>query len=58
VLQPFENRQRAWARLVRDLDLDRLDAMIRPAVLADLPALGADILKGRVRGRVVVDVRA
>jgi acrylyl-CoA reductase (NADPH) len=30
--------------------------MIRPAVLADLPQLGADILEGKVRGRVVVDV--
>ena len=58
VLQPFENRQRAWGRLVRDLDLELLEAMIRPAALADLPALGADILKGRVQGRVVVDVNA
>jgi acrylyl-CoA reductase (NADPH) len=41
---------------VRDLDLERLEGMIRPAVLADLPALGAEILEGRVRGRVVVDV--
>ncbi|HRO10492.1 MDR family oxidoreductase [Amaricoccus sp.] len=56
VLQPFENRQRAWARLVRDLDLELLETMVRPAVLADLPALGAEILKGRVQGRVVVDV--
>ena len=30
--------------------------MVRPAALADLPALGVGILKGRVRGRVVVDV--
>ena len=58
VLQPFESRQRAWGRLVRDLDLGLLEAMVRPAVLADLPALGAEILKGRVQGRVVVDVNA
>jgi acrylyl-CoA reductase (NADPH) len=32
--------------------------MIVPATLADVPALGADILGGRVRGRVVVDVNA
>jgi acrylyl-CoA reductase (NADPH) len=56
VLQPFEARQRAWGRLVRDLDLELLEGMIRPAVLADLPTLGAEILEGRVRGRVVVDV--
>jgi acrylyl-CoA reductase (NADPH) len=56
VLQPFESRQRAWGRLVRDLDLALLESMVRPAVLADLPHLGAEILKGRVQGRVVVDV--
>jgi acrylyl-CoA reductase (NADPH) len=58
VMQPFENRQRAWARLVRDLDLDKLEAMVQPATLADLPELGAAILRGDVRGRVVVDVNA
>ena len=38
--------------------MDRLEAMIRPATLADLPGLGADILRGGVQGRVVVDVNA
>ncbi|WP_289150185.1 acryloyl-CoA reductase [uncultured Salipiger sp.] len=56
VMQPFDNRLRAWRRVARDLPMDRLEAMIRPAVLGDLPALGADILKGQVKGRVVVDV--
>ena len=56
VLQPFENRIRAWGRLTRDLDLDMLEGMVRSATLADLPGLGRDILKGRVQGRVVVDV--
>lgn len=58
VMQPYENRLRAWERIARDLPMDRLEAMIQPARLADLPQLGADILKGRVRGRVVVDVNA
>lgn len=58
VLRPREDRLRAWDRLARDLPLDRLDAMIQPATLADLPALGAAILKGQVQGRVVVDPRA
>ncbi len=56
VMQPYEARVRAWARLARDLDMERLEAMVTPAVLADLPGLGADILKGQVKGRVVVDV--
>ncbi len=58
VMQPYDNRVRAWGRIARDLPMDKLDAMIRPATLADLPQLGADILKGQVQGRVVVDVNA
>src|SRR4029078_11993050 len=67
VLQPFSARELAWERLgpraapelawerlFRDLDLGKLETMIRPATLAEVPALGADILKGRVQGRVVV----
>ena len=58
VMQPHDNRLRAWQRIARDLPMDRLQAMIQPATLGDLPKLGADILKGQVRGRVVVDVNA
>jgi len=58
VMQPYDNRLRAWQRIARDLPMDKLDSMIQPATLADLPRLGADILKGQVRGRVVVDVNA
>jgi len=38
--------------------MDKLEVMMQPATLADLPKLGADILKGQVKGRVVVDVQA
>ncbi|WP_338548529.1 acryloyl-CoA reductase [Roseovarius phycicola] len=58
VMQPYENRLRAWERIAKDLPMDKLEAMIQPATLADLPGLGADILKGQVKGRVVVDVNA
>jgi len=58
VMQPYDNRVRAWGRIARDLPMDKLEAMIQPATLSDLPGLGADILKGRVKGRVVVDVNA
>mgnify|MGYP000880102500 CR=1 FL=1 len=57
VMRPYGDRVRAWNRLAQDLPLDRLDAMIRTAALAELPALGAAILKGQVQGRVVVDPR-
>jgi acrylyl-CoA reductase (NADPH) len=57
-MQRYENRLRAWERIARDLPMDKLEAMVHPAVLADLPDLGRAILKGGVRGRVVVDVNA
>jgi acrylyl-CoA reductase (NADPH) len=56
VMQPFENRQRAWARVATDLPLDKLDSMTVSATLDDLPKLGADILQGGVKGRVVVEI--
>ncbi|MEW2911476.1 acryloyl-CoA reductase [Leisingera sp. JC11] len=58
VMQPYDNRVRAWQRIAKGLPMDKLDAMIQPANLSDLPQLGADILKGQVKGRVVVDVNA
>ena len=58
VMQPYENRLRAWERVARDLPMEKLETMVQPAVLGDLPRLGADILKGQVKGRVVVDVTA
>jgi acrylyl-CoA reductase (NADPH) len=58
VMQPYAARVRAWDRLARDLPKDKLSAMIHPARLADLPDLGAAILRGEVQGRVVVDVAA
>ncbi|MDE2791259.1 MAG: oxidoreductase [Paracoccaceae bacterium] len=58
VMQPFENRVRAWERIARDLPLSKLEEMALPATLSDLPGLGADILRGKVKGRVIVDVNA
>ena len=58
VMQPYANRNAAWQRIAGDLPLDKLEAMTQSATLADLPGLGRDILKGQVKGRVVVDVNA
>jgi acrylyl-CoA reductase (NADPH) len=55
-MRPYEDRVRAWGRIARDLDMGKLEAMVRPATLADLPSLAPAILKGAVQGRVVVDV--
>ena len=58
VMCPGPRRREAWRRIVSDLPMDKLDAMISEAPLADLPRLGKEILKGAVRGRLVIDVNA
>ena len=58
VMQPYDQRVRAWQRLATDLPLDKLNSMIQQVNLAQVPALGALILQGKVKGRVVVDVNA
>lgn len=56
VQAPRALREEAWQRLASDLDLALLDSMVEPAGLEDLPFLAAQILEGKVRGRVVVDL--
>ena len=58
VMRPKADREDAWARLARDLDLAKLDAMTTTAGLSEVPRLGAEIVEGKVRGRVVIDVNA
>ena len=57
VMCPKARREKAWARLARDLPLDLLESMIVPAKLEDLPRLAGEILAGKVRGRVVVNLK-
>jgi len=58
VMCPGDRRRAAWARLARDLPLAKLDALTTVVPLEALPELGQKILKGGVRGRVVVDLHA
>lgn len=58
VMKPVPDRTEAWGRIATDLPAPLLEEMIQVVSLADLPRLGADILKGKVQGRVVVDVNA
>ena len=58
VMCPREERAEAWRRLARDLPLDRLERMTRIEPLAALPGLAQKILKGEVRGRTVIDIKA
>jgi acrylyl-CoA reductase (NADPH) len=56
VMLPKAPREEAWRRLGTDLPLDKLDSTASDAGLGDLMALAPKILKGEIRGRVVVDV--
>jgi len=56
VMCPREERVEAWRRLARDLPLDKLDALTETVPLADVPDLAPRILKGDVRGRIVIDL--
>lgn len=58
VMAPKEKRQEAWRRLAKDLDLAKLEKIATHVTLKDVPDLGADIIAGKIRGRVVVDVNA
>ena len=57
VTVPEPRRSQAWTRLVRDLDVKKLRALTTHVKLDDVPRIASDIVAGKVRGRVVVDVR-
>jgi acrylyl-CoA reductase (NADPH) len=56
VMAPKPARVEAWNRLARDLDRGKLAAMTVTRPLADVVTLAPDILAGKVRGRVVLEV--
>ena len=58
VTVPRDRRVEAWQRLADDLDLTKLDAMTSVVPLGDVVRVAHEILDGKVRGRVVVDVNA
>ena len=58
VMCPRERRIEAWRRVLTDLPLERLSAMSIEVPLAEVPRIASDILKGQIRGRVVVNVKA
>ena len=49
-------RVEAWSRLAHDLDMVKLKELTSHAKLDDVPALAADIIAGKIRGRVVIDL--
>ena len=56
VMAPMDLRLQAWSRLTRDLDVKKLESMIHEIALSDTIAQAPQILGGKIRGRIVVDV--
>nr|WP_254220238.1 MDR family oxidoreductase [Burkholderia multivorans] len=58
VMCPRDERLTAWRRLATDLDVAKLGDIGREVGLADAIPLADELIRGKVRGRVVVDVNA
>jgi acrylyl-CoA reductase (NADPH) len=56
VMAPKARRIKAWARLARDLDAAALDLIATEVSLAQSVAAAADLIAGKVRGRILVNV--
>ncbi len=56
VMAPKPLRLEAWSRLARDLDKDKLAAMTAVVGFDRVPDIARDILDGKIRGRVVVEI--
>jgi acrylyl-CoA reductase (NADPH) len=56
VMCPLKTRLEAWRRLGEDLDMSKLDAIAHDIKLSDTIDAAEQLLDGRIRGRVIVDV--
>ncbi|MFC4314647.1 MDR family oxidoreductase [Steroidobacter flavus] len=56
VMAPREPREKAWARLARDLDSAAIDRVSTVISLEQALRAAEDIVAGKIRGRVVIDV--
>ncbi|WP_321937044.1 acrylyl-CoA reductase (NADPH) [Burkholderia cepacia] len=58
VMCPRADRLEAWRRLASDLDVGKLGAISHQVGLGDVIPLAGELIAGKVRGRIVVDVNA
>jgi acrylyl-CoA reductase (NADPH) len=56
VMAPKAARIEAWDRLARDLDRAKLKAMTVTRPIADVVAIAPEVLAGKVRGRIVLEL--
>ena len=57
VMAPKELRKEAWDRIVTDLDLGKLESITTEIGFDDIIGAASDIIDGKIRGRVVVDMK-
>ena len=56
VMAPLRKRQQAWERLATDLDPEKLELMVEEVPLSRASEKAADLMAGKVRGRVVIKI--
>lgn len=56
VTRPYHERVHAWERLAAEVDLAHLELITREVGLEQVPAVARELLDGKVRGRVVVNL--
>ncbi len=56
ISRSLPEKSAAWRRMARDFPLEKLDAMTTVVRLDQVPECANKILKGQIRGRIVVDV--
>lgn len=56
VMAPIELRQAAWKRLAKYLDPGQLDTIADEISLAEAIPAASDLLEGKIRGRLIVNV--
>lgn len=56
VMAPKSVRMEAWKRLSQDLDMDKLASLSKTIAFDDVIDAAGDILDGKIRGRVVVEI--
>lgn len=56
VMAPLARRQQAWERLAIDLDTARLEAIVEEVSLSRAIEKAADLMAGKVRGRILVKI--
>ena len=58
VMQPYDNRVKAWQNIANWMDMAKLDAMVTETNLDGVTDYASAILKGQVKGRILVNPNA